>query len=165
MPRGSNNVFTNYSKDPAIGYNFLLRVEGIYDVPCRKISPIRKDNEYEIIKEGGVNDYVHLKRKQIQQPFTFEVERYVGLDYLDPLPNGAEMILPIILFVGSGYGNILTNTRRTYIFTGCVVMGKEYGELNAEHSGLLIEKTKIAYETMYTLDGIMGDMSLLSSIF
>ena len=73
--------------------------------------------------------------------------------------------MPIILFVGSGYGNILTNTRRTYIFTGCVVMGKEYGELNAEHSGLLIEKTKIAYETMYTLDGIMGDMSLLSSIF
>lgn len=151
-----NYLVMNPGSNPGVGFNFLMRVEGIYDVPCRKIKGFTKNNEYDSIQEGGLNDYVHIRRKPISQPFTFQVERYIGTDIIDPLPNGAELTLPIILFVGGGYGNILSDTRRTYIFMGCTVMGKEYGELNAEQSALAVDTVTIAYQEMFILDGITG---------
>ena len=37
---------------------------------------------------------------------------------------------------------------RTYIFTGAVVMAKEYGELNSERSGLVTETVTIGYREL-----------------
>ena len=84
-----NILVRNYGNNPAVNFNFLLRVEGIYDLPCRSVHVFQKENEYELIQEGGLNDYVHMRRKPISKPFTFQVERYVGTDILDPLANGA----------------------------------------------------------------------------
>jgi hypothetical protein len=117
-----------------------------------------RENEYELIQEGGLNDYVHMRRKPISRPFTLEVDRYVGVDYLDPLPNGSEPILPILLAV-SRHADNWSNPDgwvRTYTFTGCTVMKKSYGELNAEQSGLLVETTTIAYREMVCLDLPLG---------
>ena len=153
-----NNFVSNIGLNPLVNFNFMLRVEGIMDVPCKSVSAFTKENEFEYIKEGGLNDYVHLKRKQIQKPFTFTVERYVGTDILDPLPLGAELILPVLLFV-SRFGNRFDVVERTYTFTGCTVISKEYGRLDAEKSGLLTENVTIAYRELLVIDA-WGDIEL-----
>lgn len=149
----SGNYFAyNLGLNPAVNFNFMLRVEGVMDLPCKSVRAFQKENEYETIQEGGLNDYVHIRRKPISKPFTFQVERYVGVDIFDPLANGTELVLPVILYVNrySVYGDF--SPVRCYVFTGCTVMGKEYGELNAEQSGLLIETTTIAYREMFAVD-------------
>lgn len=146
-----NDFVTNLGLHPLVNFNFMLRVEGIMDVPCKSVGSFTKENEFEYIKEGGLNDYVHMKRKPISKPFTFTVERYVGVDAIDPLPLGAELVLPLLLFV-SRYGNKFTAMARTYTFTGCTVISKEYGRLDAEKSGLLTENVTIAYREMVIVD-------------
>ena len=146
-------ILRNYGLNPVINFSFMLRVEGIYDLPCRSVKSFHKENEFEYIQEGGLNDYVHLKRKPITKPFTFQVERYVGVDWLDPMPLGTELILPVILFVNKyRFSNATFKPVRSYAFTGCTVIAKDYGELNAEKSGLLTEITTIAYREMLCID-------------
>ncbi|MDO4292936.1 MAG: hypothetical protein Q4C65_06855 [Eubacteriales bacterium] len=143
----------NYGLNPVINFSFMLRVEGIYDLPCKSIKSFHRENEFEYIQEGGLNDYVHLRRKPITKPFTFQVERYVGVDWIDPMPMGTEIILPVILFVNKfRFSNASFKPVRTYAFTGCTVIAKDYGELDAEHSGLLTELTTIAYREMICVD-------------
>ncbi len=147
-----NSIVQNYGKNPAVNFNFMLRVEGIFDLPCKSVHAFQKENEYEIIQEGGLNDYVHMRRKPVSKPFTFQVERYVGVDLLDPLANGTDLTLPVILMVNRylAYGDF--HPVRCYVFTGCTVMAKEYGALDAEKSGLMIETTTIAYQEMFCID-------------
>lgn len=151
---GGNYLAYNLGVNPAVNFNFMLRVEGVLDLPCRSVRAFQKENEYEYIQEGGLNDYVHMRRKPISKPFTIQVERYVGVDMLDPLANGTELVLPLILYVNrySIYGEF--HPVRMYVFSGCTVTAKEYGELNAEQSGLLLETTTIAYREMYTVENI-----------
>ena len=144
-----------YRSDPVSNYNFALTVEAIYDIPLKSVRPIVKNNNYERIREGGINDYVHLKRMPITEPFTIQVERYAGNSILDPLANGAELTLPVILKVAKSTGAYHdNNTARIYVFTGCTVMGKEYGELNAERSGLCTEIITIAYREMVIIPNV-----------
>ena len=145
--RDNYSIVRNTGSHPVIGYSFMLRVEGIYDLPCRAVRGFQKENEFEYIQEGGMNDYVHIKRKPISKPFTFKVERYVGVDLIDPLPLGSEPVLPVILFVNACAFPSLKPVR-TYTFTGCTVIAKDYGELDAEKSGLVVETTTIAYREM-----------------
>ena len=145
--RNNYSLTRNTGSHPVIGYSFMLRVEGVYDLPCRAVRGFQKENEFEYIQEGGMNDYVHIKRKPISKPFTFKVERYVGIDLIDPLPLGSEPVLPIILFVNACAFPSLKPVR-TYTFTGCTVIAKDYGELDAEKSGLVVETTTIAYREM-----------------
>lgn len=133
---------------PVEGFHFMLRVEARFDLPCKSIKGFTRENEYEYIQEGGLNDYVHIRRKPVSKPFTFEVERYVTVSYFDPLQNGVELTLPLILFVSNDGENIIRSFSRMYTFTGCVVTGKQYGQLEAESSGLLLETTTIAYQEL-----------------
>lgn len=136
-----------FEDNPVVGFSFMLRVEGVYDLPCRAIRGFQKENEFEYVQEGGQNDFVHMLRKPISKPFTFQVERYAGVDVIDPLPLGSEPILPIILFVNNSVFPTL-DAVKTYVFTGCTVTAKDYGELDAEKSGLVVERTTIAYREM-----------------
>ena len=142
----------SYLKTPTVSFNFMLRVDGIYDVPCRKIHVIRKDNEYDSIQEGGVNDFVHLIRKPISQPFKLEIERYVGAEFYDPLSLGTKLLLPLFLNVGRYMNPSFFMPDRQYIFTGCEVMGKQYGELDAEKPGLVTETTTIGFSRFFVID-------------
>lgn len=139
--RKHNNIITNYS--------FSLIVEGVDNVPIRAVKGFRRDYEYDTIQEGGLNDYVHLRRKGISKPFTFQVERYADTNaIIETLPVGYEAVLPMLLMVYDGRNMNTNMPLRTYAFTGAVVMAKEYGELNSEHSGLLTETVTIAYREM-----------------
>lgn len=144
----SSNV---YRSKPVNNFNFILHVEAIYNIPLKSVRMFQKNNKFEYIKEGGVNDYVHMKRMPITEPFTFQVERYISNSVLDPLANGAELMLPVILKVQKSDHMEDTDCARLYVFTGCVVMGKEYGELNAERSGLATEVVTIAYKELFVL--------------
>ena len=157
---GDRNIKTgniwamNAGLSPVPSYNFMLRVEGVMDLPCKPIRAFSKEMEYELIQEGGLNDYVHMKRKPISKPFYFEVERYIGVDYVDPLPLGAELLLPVVLIISRNAGQFYPiASARTYIFTGCTVTKKTYGEMNADRSGLFLETTTIAYREMVCVDG------------
>ncbi len=153
------DMTSNRGLTPLVNYNFNLQVEGIYNLPCKSVRVFQRENEYETLQEGGLNDYVHLLRKPISKPMTFQVERYVGIDMLDPLALGTDLALPVLLLVsryqGEGGNEVLDlsdSIQRIYTFTGCTVMAKEYGELNAERSGLLVETTTIAYREMICVD-------------
>ena len=139
-------------RNPITAFNFVLEVEGVYFLPLKSVRAFTKENEYEYIKEGGVNDYVHMKRKPISKPFTFQIERYVGTErFLDPLANGTELILPLILHVYRhaamrGFTALPdASPARLYTFTGCTVISKEYGELNSERSGILTGSDQLLY--------------------
>ena len=142
-----NILVSNQSKNVLVNYNFMLRVEGIYDLPCKAVHSFTKENEFEYVQEGGLNDYVHMLRKPVSKPFSFTVERYVGMDIIPPLPLGAELVLPVILMVAPN-ANQFGNAKRTFVFTGCTVMSKTFGELNAEKSELLTETIVIGYREM-----------------
>lgn len=149
-----NDLVMNAGLSPVPSYNFMLRVEALIDLPCKSIKAFSKEMEYELIQEGGLNDYVHMKRKPISRPFYFEVERYIGVDYVDPLPLGAELLLPVMLIVSRNAGQFYPMaSARTYIFTGCTVTKKTYGEMSADQSGLFLETTTIAYREMVCVDG------------
>ena len=100
-----NFLFMNQGLHPVVNYNYMLRVEAVFDLPCKSIKAFSRELEYEIIQEGGLNDYVHMKRKPRSSPYTLEIERYVGLDFFDPLPLGADLALPVVLFVSRYEGD------------------------------------------------------------
>ena len=153
----SNRLWRNVGAYPLVAFSFMLRVEGMWDLPCKQIHNLSRENEFDYIQEGGLNDYVHAKRKPISKPFTFQVERYVGVDLAvasDPLALGTELVLPLLLFVNKyavwDVGDM--KPVRTYAFTGCTVIGKNYGTLDAEKSELLVETTTISYREMACVD-------------
>lgn len=147
---------TGYSTDRwdiLPNFRFILRVEGYFDVPLKSIRPFSKENEYEYIEEGGMNDYVHVKRKHITKPHTLQVERYITDDFYDPMPNGSPFTLPLLLFVGGNNASDFSwRPSRTYVFFGSLVMNKEIGGFDAEKSGLLTETITISYQQTYSID-------------
>jgi hypothetical protein len=152
MANDNQNFFRHDgSLRPLVNFNFMLRVEALFDLPCKSVKAFTRELEYEQIQEGGLNDYVHLRRKPITRPFTLEIERYAGVDYVDPLPLGADLALPALLFVSRRQNDFLS-VRRTYAFTGCTVIKKVYGELAAEQSGLLTDTITIAYREMACIE-------------
>lgn len=143
----------NQGKNPLVNFNFMLRVELTFDLPCKSVRAFSRELEYDYIQEGGLNDYVHMRRKPITRPFTLEIERYVGVDYIDPMPLGAELALPVLLFVSRAHDQFIPFVvARTYTFTGCTVIKKTYGDLVADQSGLLVETTTLAYREMLCTD-------------
>ncbi len=153
------DITSNQGLTPLVNYNFNLQVEGVYNLPCKSVHVFHQEIEYEQLQEGGLNDYVHLLRKPLSKLMTFQVERYVGIDMLDPLALGTELVLPVLLLVsryqGDGENGVLDlsdSMQRVYTFTGCTVIAKDFGELNAERSGLMVETTTIAYREMVCVD-------------
>lgn len=132
-------------KNPLISNIFLLRVDAVYDLACTKVSGIVQEKEYENIVEGGVNDYVQLREKPSSKPNILQVERYIGEKYLDPLPVGKRCEIPLVLYVAR-HLKAFTDAPMTFTFSGCTVLSKKYGDLDAEHSGLLKETIQIAYQ-------------------
>lgn len=146
-------VVWNQDRTPLVNYNFMLRVEMLVDLPLKSVKAFSKEAEYDLIQEGGLNDYVHMRRKANTKPFTFEIERYVGTTHVDVLPLGGNLILPLLLMVGVAPNQFIPYAcGRTYAFTGCSVMKKNYGELLSEKSGLLVETITIAYRELLVVD-------------
>lgn len=140
-----NKIKKDSAKNPLTNNIFLLRVDAVYDLACTKVSGIVQEREYENIVEGGVNDYVQLRKKPSSKPNTMQVERYIGEKYLDPLPVGKQCTIPLVLYVYR-HLDMLNNAPMIFTFLGCTVLSKKYGDLDAEHSGLMTETIQIAYQ-------------------
>lgn len=153
--------FLDSAGDYIPSFSFMLRVDGMFDVPLKSVRAFQRENEYDYIQEGGLNDYVHIKRKPISKPFTLVCERYIPTQLNDPLSNGTELTLPLMLFVGKNVGGKFDalNPGRYYVFTGAVVMSKEYGGLDAEKSGLLTETVTIGYNRMFCVTNPIDESS------
>ncbi|MBQ8946028.1 MAG: hypothetical protein IJ058_04355 [Lachnospiraceae bacterium] len=134
-------------------YRFQLKVNGVFDIPLKSVRPINRKYEYENIQEGGLNDYVHIKRKPISQPYELIVERYMMTEIDDKLAVGSKMTLPLILYVGRANGRELSISQasRWYVFTGAQVLNVEFGGLDSERSGLLTETVTIGYNMMFAI--------------
>lgn len=126
--------------------NFVLRI-GTKDFSCKTIHDFKQEIEYESIQEGGRNDSVHIRPRPVTKPFTFQVERYVGSGFEDPLPTGRVLTEEIIVLVGENPGDF-GEPQAEFTFRGCIVSGKSYSGLDAEKPGLIIETTTVAYEQM-----------------
>lgn len=149
------------ANNPLVKYNFLLRAEGVYDIPCQKVDAFTREMEYEYIQEGGLNDYVHMRRKPASRPFTFSIECSAGIHYVDPFPAGTELILPLLLFVKRTPGEFdLLSPERMFTFTGCVVTKRTYGELSASDSGLVVDTIEFAYREFLAVDLPLDDGTL-----
>ena len=145
-----NTIRKESIKKPLSNNIFLLRVDAIFDLACTKVSGIVQEKEYENIIEGGVNDYVQLREKPSSKPNILHVERYIGELYLDPLPVGRQCLIPLVLYVDR-QPDLFMDAPLVFIFTGCTVMNKKYGELNAEQSGLMTVSIDIAYQKVIVL--------------
>ena len=129
--------------------NFVLLVEG-RETACRSVRAFEHETEYETIQEGGVNDYVHIRRKPSSKPVTFQMERYrtAGEDGSEELFNvGTALKQDMVLMVSSVQGDF-KNPVAQFTFSGCIVTGKHYSELEAEKSGLLTETVTIICERL-----------------
>ena len=140
-----NKIKKDLVKNPLLNNIFLLRVDAVYDLACTKVSGIAQEREYENIVEGGVNDYVQLREKPSSKPNILQVERYIGETYLDPLPVAKRCVIPLVLYVDR-HPDLFTNAPMIFTFSGCTVLSKKYGDLDAEHSGLMTETIQIAYQ-------------------
>lgn len=141
------NTISDAVFKPLANFNFLLRVEGTYDIPCKSVKGINQEAEYEYIQEGGLNDRVHIRKKQQSKPYTFQVERYVGTPYEDIFIPDRIFDMPILLMV-SRYQEYFLKPSRIYKFSGCRVISKDYGQFQSEQSGFLTESVTIAYEKL-----------------
>lgn len=149
----------NQNQTPLPNYNFMLRVELAIDLPLKSVRAFTREMEYDLIQEGGLNDYVHMRRKGVTKPFFFEIERYVGISYVDVLPVGGNFFLPLLLIVGVEPNQFVPfYAGRTYAFSGCTVMKKTYGDLIADTSGLLVETITIGYRELFVVDNSAADM-------
>ena len=67
-----NWIVWNQGKNPLVNFNFMLRVELMFDLPCKSVRAFTRELEYDYIQEGGLNDYVHMRRKPITRPVLAE---------------------------------------------------------------------------------------------
>lgn len=159
------DAWTN-KNDYIPAYSFSLWVDAQV-VPLRSVKPFRYEAEYDVIQEGGVNDYVHLVRKGVTKPFTLTVERYADTSIvLETLSVGYESTLPMLLLIYNAAESVSSKMPlRTYVLTGTKVMSKEYGELNSERSGLLTETVTIAYKTITCVNSDISKIGNLLGSF
>ncbi len=129
--------------------NFVLLVEG-REAACKSVRAFEQEAEYDTIQEGGINDYVHIRLKPFSKSITFQMERYRTAN-----ENGSEELLNVgtalkqdmVLMVSSVQGDF-KNPVAQFTFSGCIVTGKHYSELEAEKSGLLTETITILCERL-----------------
>ena len=70
-----NWVVWNQGKNPLVNFNFMLRVEMLFDLPCKSVRAFSRELEYEYIQE------IELEEEDFNPDDIFKVN-----------PNGTESI-------------------------------------------------------------------------
>jgi len=47
------------SKDPVLGFNFKVEIEGVFQAGFNEVSGLQAEIEVQEYREGGVNEYIH----------------------------------------------------------------------------------------------------------
>lgn len=148
-----------YGTQPLINYHFLLRVDAVTDVACKKVEAFANEAEFEYLQEGGVNGYVHMLQKPTTAPKILQIECYANNNLTSTFTVGSRKTLPIILYVSKQANNIDTNYAKQFIFTGCVIKKKTNGALDAEQGGLITDIVEIAFETVTVVNNPTAEQS------
>lgn len=124
--------------------NFIVRAEG-REIICRSVQGIQKEREQEFIREGGLNDYVHIRPKPLTRAQTLKLECIASPDNEKLLPLGKVLAEPLVVETKP---EMSSGKNIRFTFNGCMVVDKKFGDLRAEKSGILEETISIAYQEM-----------------
>ena len=127
-----------------LNMNFKVLVEG-EEIACKAVQGLEEEQEQEYIREGGLNDSVHIRPKPASKPQVLKLERYITADYKDVLKVGQVLGQPLIVETSP---EVWGNTSVRFQFLGGVVTNRQFGGLHAERKGLLEETVSIAYREM-----------------
>ncbi len=153
----NDNVTKELMKDIIPAFRFKLIVNAAQEIPCKSVRAFTREFEYDYIQEGGINDYVHILRKQATKPFMIQIERYAVPDKFDELNEGTVFQIPLQLVVGENDG-LEFRRKRSYFMLWPRVLNREFGALESERSGLLTETVTIAYSHLVVYNhGTLSD--------
>ena len=126
-----------------------------------KIKNISKQIQYDVLKEGGVNDYVHIMQKAYSQPHKLVLEKGLGdssiMSMLVPALVGKKLPFPGTINIKNSKGDNVA----TYTFDSPIIVKWQLGELNALENKVLIESMEIVHNGISA--NIIGN--LLGMIF
>lgn len=124
--------------------NFTVRADG-REIPCRSVQGMQRQREQEFIREGGQNDFVHVRPKPVSRAQILKLECLASKSNEDILPLGRILSEPLVVETkpDASSGKLVRFT-----FGGCMVVDKIYGDLRAEKGGLLEETISVAYQEM-----------------
>jgi len=111
-----------------------------------------------VLKEGGVNDYVHVLQKPYTSPHKLIFERGVCesdiLSKLTPLLVGKKLPFSGIISVKDYRGETIAS----YSFKDPIILRWEIGDLDALENKVLLEKLEVAHSgiSVSTLGTIAG---------
>ena len=130
------------SNDLIPSYSFSVQLDDI-KLHCTRVSNISGSVDPEIIVNGGFNDAPVVLRKAKRSPDMLVFERgiYSTQDDLAPaaLKEGTRIKSIIIMMLRNG------QTVRTFCAEGGVVMKRQFSNLNASDSAVMMETLQIAH--------------------
>ncbi len=137
---------------PVSGNRFSVWI-GQFSMSFSKIRNISREIEVEVLKEGGVNDYVHILQKSYSSPHKLIFERGLCessiLSNPTPLLVGKRLPFPGIINVHDAKGEIMAS----YSFSEPIILKWELGDLDAMQNSILIETLEVAHSGIWASTG------------
>ncbi len=147
-----------------ISSNRFFVLLGPLKMSFSNIKNISTEVEVEALKEGGVNDHVHILRKPSSsiQKLVFERGVCQGniLSMVSAFSVGTNLLLPGTILVNNAKGMPVN----AFIFTSGIVLKWKVSDLNASESKVLIETFEVAHTGIKQIPvGIVGNLIDLAS--
>ncbi|MBR5509407.1 MAG: phage tail protein [Lachnospiraceae bacterium] len=127
-------------------FNFKVEVNGVL-LSFSKVSGLERNASMEAVREGGFNFHTHYLHNAPDGDRTLTLE-YGMADFnqsvsqLSPgrfLPKGVTVMV---------LGDDRSKIRVTYALDGCYIRRINFGDLDAEHGGLIVNQLEIAYSSI-----------------
>lgn len=146
-------LYYNLHIDPVPSFNFLVYIRTI-PISFQKISSIEQVAETQTIQEGGENHYVHTLRAPSTKENTLVLEN--GLMGGNGVSQTAWWAVSSQLFrVGNRVGQLfifVRNQKRQiaylHVVHGLVLKKWSLSEMDAQKSGVLIERLEFSYQSL-----------------
>jgi len=113
-----------------------------------KVSGLKRECSTITIREGGLNDRVHVFTGPVTGCGTLSLERGAYIGEIFPFYMVGETLdVPMRVEVWDPTGRRMI--QKCYTLTGLVVRKWEAGELNAMENSLLIDRFELDYESLF----------------
>ena len=131
---------------PISGNRFTVSI-GPINISFAKVRNISKEIQYDVLKEGGVNDYPHVLQKPYVTPHKLIFERGISdgslLTTLTPLLVGKK--LPSFFSGTITVKNSKGDAVGSYSFADPIITKWSLGELDALNDKILIETLEVVH--------------------
>jgi phage tail-like protein len=142
-------------KDPLMGFNFLVEIEGLLVGGFTEISGLQIETEVESYREGGVNDFVHKLPGASRYPSNLILKR--GIADNDTFWNWHQDVVHGNIERKNGTIYLLDAERQPAIswnFFGAYPVKWTGPDLRAESNTVAVETVELAHEGISRLGGI-----------